>query len=141
VLDANLIQVQLPIEDAAGDWERSLPEPDLAVLQEIEPDCNERHPRGDELPLAIEVAGTTVAFDLSRKVALYAPAGVREYWVLDLPCRLLVVHCQPFGSAYRPVELSRSSYNINLRGLFICKSEMRAASPLIAGRTSPCHQP
>ena len=98
-------KVQLPIEAGARDRERSLPEPDLAVLREIKPDYDTRHPRGDELLLVIEVSDTTAAFDLSRKVALYASAGVPEYWVLDLSRRVLVVHRQPSGSACRLVEL------------------------------------
>jgi len=35
---------------------------------------------------------TTIRPDLTRKRDLYAAAGVREYWVLDLNDRRLVVH-------------------------------------------------
>jgi Uma2 family endonuclease len=131
LLDPSLIQVQLPIEVAAGDRERSLPEPDLAVLQEIKPDFDERHPRGDELLLVIEVADTTATFDLSRKVALYASAGVREYWVLDLPRRMLVVHRQPFGSAYRLIELFSEGDTVSLEN----RAETVRVSDLLPARS------
>jgi Uma2 family endonuclease len=104
-MDPGLIQTQLPIEVSAGDKDRSLPEPDLAVLRELRPDYDTRHPRGDELLLVIEVSDSTVNFDLSRKAALYAAAGVPEYWVLNLSRRKLVVHRQPVGYDYRRVEL------------------------------------
>ncbi len=33
--------------------------------------------------LAIEVAGSSLAYDLGRKAQLYASLGVRDYWVID----------------------------------------------------------
>jgi Uma2 family endonuclease len=102
---ADSILVQLPIEVAAPDRERSLPEPDLAVLVENKPEFAKRHPRGDELLLVVEVSDTSVAFDLSRKAVLYGAAGVPEYWVLDLSRRMLVVHRQPYASGYRLIRL------------------------------------
>jgi Uma2 family endonuclease len=103
------IQVQLPIEVSAADHERTLPEPDFAILAEIKPEFTKRHPRGDELLLAIEVADTSAAFDLSRKAVLYAAAGVPEYWVLDLSRRILVVHRQPSAAGYRLIQLLAES--------------------------------
>jgi len=64
------------MEAAPGDRERSLPEPDVAVLREWKMEHQSRHPRGDEMLLVIEVSDTTVAFDRSRRAALYAGAGV-----------------------------------------------------------------
>src|SRR3974390_230542 len=52
----NLIRVQLSIEAALADRGRSVPEPDLAVLAEWKSEYAKRHPRGDELLLAIEVS-------------------------------------------------------------------------------------
>ncbi len=100
-----MIRVQHPMEAAPGDRERSLPEPDVAVLRERKIEHRSRHPRGDEMLLVIEVSDTTVAFDRSRKAALYARAGVPEYWVLDLNGRMLVVHREPDGTQYRQTFL------------------------------------
>jgi Uma2 family endonuclease len=105
IFEVDLIRVQHPMEAAPGDRERSLPEPDLAVLRERKIEHRSRHPRGDEMLLAIEVSDTTVAFDRSRKAALYARAGVPEYWVLDLSRRMLVVHREPDGIQYRQTFL------------------------------------
>lgn len=102
-LDGDLILGQLPLEVAGEDREKSLPEPDFAVLREHM--LESRHPRGDETILVIEVSNTSAAFDLSRKMRLYARAGVPEYWVLDLNRRLLVVHRENDGAQYRKIEL------------------------------------
>ena len=104
-LGTSQIQVQLPMEAGGEDRETSVPEPDLAVIAGHQSDYQRRHPRGDELLLAIEVADSSVAFDLSRKAALYANSGIPEYWVLDLPGRMLVVHSQPDGSQYRRIQM------------------------------------
>jgi Uma2 family endonuclease len=115
-LDSTLIRIQLPIEAEEGDRERSLPEPDLAVLAENKSEYLKRHPRGDELLLVIEVSDTTIAFDLSRKAALYARAGVPEYWVLDLGRRRLVVHRRPQDSEYRLIQLFAERDVVSIEG-------------------------
>jgi Uma2 family endonuclease len=58
---------------------------------------------GDELvpvetiPLVIEIADTTQKTDLGRKAALYATAGIPEYWVFDVKAG--IVH-----QLWRPVK-------------------------------------
>lgn len=83
---------QVPIEVAESDRRRNDPLPDIAVLAELRTEYARRHPRGDELTLLVEVADTSSRFDLTVKAALYARAGVPEYWVLDLSRRTLVIH-------------------------------------------------
>lgn len=98
------VQVQLPIEVSAEDRERSIPEPDLAVLRG---DSNEpyrtRHPNGDELALVIEVADTTLKHDSTVKRSLYARAGIAEYWILDISSRKLHVYRAPDNGEYKSV--------------------------------------
>jgi Uma2 family endonuclease len=110
----NSIRVQLPIEVSAADRGRSVPDPDLSVLAEDKPEFARRFPRGDELLLAIEIADSNAAFVLSRKAVLYAAAGVPEYWVLDLPRRLLVVHREPFEAGYRLIRLFAEDETVTL---------------------------
>jgi Uma2 family endonuclease len=114
VFPGDRILVQLPMEASPADRKRSLPEPDLAVLAENKPEFGKRHPRGDELLLAIEVADTSAAFDLSRKAVLYAAAGVPEYWVLDLSRRILVVQRQPSADGYRLSEWFTENDTVSL---------------------------
>lgn len=72
----------------------SVPEPDLVVT--CEPDGDGLVPLASVLLIA-EVADGTLASDLSFKHALYAAAGVPEYWVVDV--RNAVIH-----QLWRPVD-------------------------------------
>jgi Uma2 family endonuclease len=110
------IQIQMPIHTAGEDFDRSVPEPDLAALDKWKLEYQHRHPRGDELLLAVEVADTSAAFDLSRKAILYASAGVPEYWVLDLPRRMLVVHRQSDGKLYRNIHMYSGQDTVSMQG-------------------------
>ena len=98
-----VVRCQLPIEVASEDRERSEPEPDCVVPAEPGRVYFERHPRGDELLLLVEVSDTTSRFDRTVKAALYARASVPEYWVLDVSARALFVHRHPSGGNYRQV--------------------------------------
>jgi Uma2 family endonuclease len=86
------VRLRGPMEAGAADLEKSMPEPDLAVLKEAKDEYQQRHPIGSEMTLVVEVADTTVRPDLTGKRDLYANAAVQEYWVLDLKNRRLVVH-------------------------------------------------
>jgi Uma2 family endonuclease len=86
------------------------------VLAQDLPEYRKRHPRGDELLLAVEVADSSAGFDLSRKVTLYAAAGIREYWVVDLTRRMVVVHRNPDGVTYRLAQLFSEADVLSLEG-------------------------
>ena len=83
-----LVRPQLPLAVSA----RSQPEPDLAVVERSVASLAE-HP--STACLVVEVAASSQRIDLVHKVALYAEAGVPEYWVIDLVAREVVVHRDP----------------------------------------------
>jgi Uma2 family endonuclease len=56
-----------------------------------------------EVLLLIEVAATSLAWDRGRKAALYARAGVPEYWVIDANERTAWVHRGSGPSGYASV--------------------------------------
>jgi Uma2 family endonuclease len=86
------VRVQAPF--AAPD--ESEPEPDVAV---VDPgDYLDGHP--ETASLIIEVAETSLARDRA-KARLYAAAGVPEYWIVNLPERLLEAHREPGAEGYR----------------------------------------
>lgn len=74
----------------------SVPEPDI-VLTRFQ---GEREMPADTVALVIEVADTTLPTDLGRKVALYAVAGIPEYWVIDLDGGRVVKHHRPRQDGY-----------------------------------------
>lgn len=62
------------------------PEPDIFVTKSRPASGLTRL---DTVVLLIEVSSTTVSFDRGRKAAIYAVAGVPEYWIVDLPARTI----------------------------------------------------
>jgi Uma2 family endonuclease len=71
---------------------RSEPEPDLAVLRGMPDDFREHHPVTAEL--VIEVAVSSLEVD-RQKAAIYASAGVKEYWIFDPEARAVEVYRNP----------------------------------------------
>jgi Uma2 family endonuclease len=121
---AEVVQVQLPIEPGVADRGWSLPEPDLSVLAELKREYAQRHPRGDELLLAVEVADTTARYDATLKRDMYARAGVPEYWVLDIGGRRLIVHRRPSGGAFEQIDTLPESASAAAGGVQIPVSEL-----------------
>jgi Uma2 family endonuclease len=56
--------------------------------------------RGSGALLVVEVAETSLAYDLKTKVKLYAAHGVPEYWVINASTLMTTVHTRPSGDAY-----------------------------------------
>jgi Uma2 family endonuclease len=91
------VREQKPLELGA----HSDPEPDVAVVRGGLRDYVERHP--DNALLVVEVADTSLSFDLGEKALLYAESGIEGYWVVDLVHRKLVVHRLPAPHGYRDI--------------------------------------
>jgi Uma2 family endonuclease len=56
--------------------------------------------RGRDAMLVVEVAETSLAYDLKTKAKLYAAHGVPEYWVINASTLMTTVHTRPSGDAY-----------------------------------------
>ena len=87
----------------------SEPEPD-AYLAMLRDDCYENsHPAVTDLLLVIEVADSSLEFDRTVKLSLYAEAGIREYWIVNLLDEQLEVYRgpQPSGEYREPQVLHR----------------------------------
>ena len=59
--------------------------------------------RGPSALLVIEVADTSLDYDLNTKVGTYAAHGVREYWVINAKTLATRVHRRPSASGYGDV--------------------------------------
>lgn len=97
------LQTQATVEVATPDLATNRPEPDVVVLARPDYELG-RRPTGADLLLAVEVSDSTLRDDLETKAALYARAGVPEYWVLDVPSRRLIVHRGLSGERYADVK-------------------------------------
>jgi Uma2 family endonuclease len=116
IFGLNLVLGQSPVEVATRDSKSNFPEPDLSVLREWKQDFFVRHPRGDELLLAVEIADSTLASDTTTKLGLYARAGVPEYWVVDLNGRCVIVHRALVSGVYTKVLTLSEAESVELNG-------------------------
>ncbi len=55
--------------------------------------------------LVAEICDTTHDEDLGRKPALYATAGIPEYWTVDLPGRVIHQRWSPSAGAYSQTKV------------------------------------
>ena len=74
----------LRIQDPVILDDRSEPEPDVAVCDAVADKYLSSHPTPEHVHLLIEVAESSLGYDLGRKRAAYAGAGIARYWVVDL---------------------------------------------------------
>jgi len=77
----------------------SAPEPDVAVVAGHQRDYITAHPR--TALLVVEVADTSLAQDRVTKGALYAAAGIPEYWIVNLRADCVEVLRDPEREAGR----------------------------------------
>lgn len=94
-----IVSVQMPIA-LSDDTE---PEPDVQLLRRRAVPYKEREADASDVFLLIEVAESSLAYDRSTKLKLYAAAGVPEYWVVDCVAESIEVHRAPTLEGYRDV--------------------------------------
>ena len=88
----------------------SEPEPDIVAASS--PHLEVYDTAGFEPLLVVEVAESSLRFDLNAKAALYAEAGVPEYWVVNLIDGELVVFGSAFEGAYRQRTTHRAGERV-----------------------------
>ncbi|MFD3005024.1 Uma2 family endonuclease [Thermus tengchongensis] len=91
-----LLQVQDPLRLSP----ENEPQPDLALLAYREDFYRDKVPEARDALLVVEVADTSLDYDLNVKVPLYARAGVPEVWVVDLARDRVHVFRRPAGEGY-----------------------------------------
>jgi Uma2 family endonuclease len=84
------------------------PQPDFALLRPREDFYSKKHPGADDIFLIIEISDSSLEYDTTVKLALYAILRIAEYWVADQQHERLLVYSDPEGDSYRTVrELQR----------------------------------
>ncbi len=92
------VQGSIQLDDA------TMPEPDIAVIRRRS--INDNAPvLPSDVYLVVEVADSSLEFDLGEKLARYAAAGIPEVWVANLRAGELVVNTDPEGTAYANVRI------------------------------------
>lgn len=81
---------ELRVESPLWLGECDEPEPDLALVQQRADGYLDAHPTAADTILVIEVADSSLRFDLESKARLYAAAGISWYWVIDAAAPRLI---------------------------------------------------
>jgi Uma2 family endonuclease len=102
--------------------EDSEPEPDVAVVRGSRRDHTRSHPTRPVL--IVEVAESSLAFDRDEKSSLYARAGIADFWLLNLPDRVLEIYREPIAAPH-------ASYG-HRYGVTVTLGPRDTASPLAA---------
>jgi len=79
----------------------SEPEPDIAIVQELEDEYLTHHPYPENVFWLMEYSNTSLEKDLGIKAEIYAEANIQEYWVVNLRDGILVVFRDPAQGRYR----------------------------------------
>jgi Uma2 family endonuclease len=85
----------------------SEPQPDFALLRH-RADCYKRAlPTAADTLLVVEISDTTLRYDRTIKLPLYASHGIPEYWLINVPEKRIEVHRDPDAeqSGYREVRI------------------------------------
>jgi len=80
----------------------SEPEPDVTVVRGERRQYLDRHPGPQDVALVVEVADSSLQKDRSSKKRIYAAAGIREYWIVNLIEGQFEVYTEPSGPSEQP---------------------------------------
>ena len=94
--DEAILSVQNPVRLS----DLSEPVPDVCLLRPRADFYRGSHPGPEDVLLLIEVADTTATFDRRVKLPLYARAGIREYWIVDIGTGIVEIHRGPRPEGY-----------------------------------------
>jgi len=88
----------------------SEPQPDFTILRPGAGMPASGVPHADDVFLLIEVADTTLAYDRSRKLKLYAREGIVEYWIVNVSKKSIEVYRDRKTEGYSTsIELRRGA--------------------------------
>jgi len=76
------------------------PEPDVAVLRGPGKRYRDRLPSAEDVLLLVEVADSSLKFDRTEKLALYADHAVPEVWIVNVIDRQIERYGEPVGGRF-----------------------------------------
>ncbi|MDX2244448.1 MAG: Uma2 family endonuclease [Leptolyngbyaceae cyanobacterium bins.302] len=99
----------------------SEPEPDFAIVR-LRPDLYQNsHPLPEDILLLIEVSDSTLNYDQTTKLAVYAENNIQHYWIVNLVANRLERYSQSYRNqngdcGYRVREISLWNESVAIPG-------------------------
>ncbi len=97
--------------------ERSAPQPDVVLLRSRADWYYASHPMAGDALLVVEVADTTLKYDLEVKRPRYALGGIAELWVVDIDGRALHAFLKPEAGHYSSQRILTGSDKVTVAAL------------------------
>jgi Uma2 family endonuclease len=94
-------QAQVSVQNPVRLNDFSEPEPDIALLRPRDDFYADSHPTSDDVFLVIEAADTSVEYDRSIKLPLYARAGIPQVLIVNMPGEIIECYAEPVNGAYQ----------------------------------------
>jgi len=93
----------------------SKPEPDVAVVRGPVTRYRQRHPRGGDIALLVEVAETSLSRD-RQKAEVYAKESIPHYWIMNLRDNEVECYSDPdrISGAYRQCQPAQRGDELSL---------------------------
>ncbi|MHB8574583.1 MAG: Uma2 family endonuclease [Dehalococcoidia bacterium] len=104
-----IVSVQNPVRLSSG----SEPVPDIVLLRPRADFYTASHPGPDDVLLLIEVADSSLGYDRGRKLAVYAVAGIAEYWIIDLRGGRILIYRHPKDGEFTQMLIAERDATIS----------------------------
>ncbi|MDX1991274.1 MAG: Uma2 family endonuclease [bacterium] len=88
----------------------SEPEPDVTVVKGQRRDFRDHHPDPKDVAIVIEVSDSTLKYDRTLKLRLYAKVRIPVYWIINLPERRIEVYTEPTGEGTKAHYEQQQNY-------------------------------
>ena len=113
---------------------QSEPEPDIVIARGKDEDYLVHHPYPEDIVLVIEISDSTLIYDQTKKLSLYAEVGIVNYWIVNLPARQLERYNQPYQNAqknfhYLSQQISLSHQSVPIPGFEDVLLDLRRIFP------------
>ena len=93
--------------------ENNQPEPDVVLVKWRDDFYRHRPPAAEDVPLLIEVSDTSLAYDRSVKLALYARFLIPEVWLANIRDRVIEAYTEPVGGEYTVARVYRPGETVS----------------------------
>ncbi|MBH8575021.1 Uma2 family endonuclease [Nostocaceae cyanobacterium CENA369] len=115
LIDRALVRGQQPVIIS----EYSEPEPDLAIVRNVDDNYLSAHPNSSDILLLIEIADSSFKYDQEIKLPIYAEAGIIDYWIFNLVDNYLECYSEPYQDlqskfGYRRKSIFLPDESVNL---------------------------
>lgn len=92
----------------------SEPQPDFLLLRPEDSFYTTRHPTATDVLLLVEIADSSLSYDQTRKLRLYAKHQIPEYWIINLNQPCLEVYREPIEDNYAQKTTLRANERLSL---------------------------